>query len=720
MRPLLPLSLSLAALALPAGAQTASPAASQPGSRLDEVVVTATRRADLLRDVPASVSTVSRDAFEAQGVRFAGEELTGLPGVTVGTNDGGTYTGLTIRGVPNRIHNDTLAVLVDGVPYVTGDDEVDLEQLPFGAVGRVDLVRGPMSALYGRGAIAGTVNYLTREVGDAPRAEAELSIGSFGWLRGGASVQAPTVEGGALLLSAGAERADGWRDRTGRNEESLFAKHRLDAGGLGRLTLTASWTDRRQRLAGELPVTPAGEPVPLPRGRRANWNEDDAGFYKRMLAGTAILESDLAPGLAATTRLHARQARTSALQGFFNPFDPAAGVVTFSGFRVDGDTDTLFAEQQVDWTAGAFRLLGGASAEQVRAHHVETWTGEFDFGPKFYAQSRDARTGRHVDRDLWISDRLLDARGRQRNLAAYGQADWTAGALTLSGGARYDRFSRRVHYGPSRTGFGENPVETVRDADGRLSPKLSATYALSGAVTAYAAYGAGFSAGFGPLWSFRGRPADAQPELADNLEAGVKGDFLQGMLTASLTVYRLKRRDLLQLLPVGGTARTINAGRQRSRGMELEATADLSALADGLEAGATYGLTDAVWTENRFLEPDTGRPFDFTGRDVAGVPRHAGTLSLTQRLDRIGLTLRGWVELSGDYPYDEANSVRAGGHALWNASLTWRASERLELALVGRNLANRAVDTVVDNNDGPFAAFPQPPREVLATARLSF
>ncbi|HYC02873.1 MAG TPA: TonB-dependent receptor [Azospirillaceae bacterium] len=708
MRRLLLLSTALTVLAPVASAQQAS--------RLDEIVVTATRRSDAVRDVPASVSTVSGEDFEARGVRFVGDELTGLPGVTVGSNDSGTYTGLTLRGVPNRIHNDTLAVLVDGVPFVTGDDEVDLEQLPFDAVGRVDLVRGPMSSLYGRGAIAGTVNYRTREVGDNPASRLRLAAGSHGYLRAGAELQAPTLPGGALLLLAEAERGDGWRDRTGREEASLFAKHRQETG-LGRLTLTASWVDTEQRIAGELPVDALGEPVPLPRGRRANYNQDDAGFYKRMATGTAILEAEPAEGLTATTRLHARHADTSALQGFFNPFDAASSEVVFTGFRVDGDTDTLFAEQQLDWRLGDWKLLAGASAEQVRARHIETWTGEFDFGARFYAQRRDLTTGRHLDRDLWISDRLLDARGRQRNLAAYGQADWTRDALTLSAGARYDRFSRRVAYGPSRTGFGENPVETVRDADGRVSPKASATYRLSQDVTAYAAYGAGFSAGFGPLWSFRGRPTDAQPELADNWEAGLKGDFLDRRLTATATAYVLKRRDLLQLLPVGGTARTLNAGRQRSRGLELEATLRLAA---DLEAGATYGFTDAVWTENRFLEPDTNRPFDFTGKRVAGVPRHAGTLSLTKAWEPLGLRLSGWVELSGDYPYDEANSVVSGGHALWNASLSWRPTDSLELSLVGRNLLDRAVNTVVDNNDGPFAAFPQPPREVLATVSVRF
>ncbi|ACI98237.1 TonB-dependent receptor [Rhodospirillum centenum] len=695
------------------------PAPAEP-SPLDEIVVTATRRPAALRDVPASVSTLDRAAFERQQTRFIGEELRGLPGVVLRTNDQGTYTDLVIRGVPNRVHNDTLVVMMDGVPFVTGDDEGDLEQLPFAAVGRVDLVRGPMSALYGRGAIAGTLNYITREVGTERLAETEAGFGSHGWRQVGALVQTPTLDRGALLLTGEVQRGDGWRDRTDRRQDSLFAKHRLDLAEWGRLSLTATWVDQAQRLAGELPVTADGALVPLPGGRKGNWNEDDAGFYKRMLTGTAILEAEAAPGLSLTTRLHARRSLTSALQGFFNRFEPGDTAVTFTGFRVDNTTRTAFAEQSFDWQHGPLRLLGGASAEQVDSRPVETWSGSFDFADLFYAQRRLILTGRPVDPEDWRSDILLNADARSRAYGAYLQGEWTLGPVTLAGGGRFDRFSRRVQYGPSGSGYGPDPVETVRDADQRVSPKASVTWAVGADLSVYAAYGAGFSPGFGPVWSFRGRDTALAPELADNIEAGIKGALLDGRLVATVTAYRLKRRDLLQLLPVNGTARTVNTGRQRSRGLEVEAQADLSDAVPGLGLDLAYGLTDAVWTENRYLEPDTGRPFDFSGKDVAGVPRHAGRVALTQAIAGLGLEARAWLDLSGDYPYDGANSVRSGGHALWNAALTWTPLPALDLTLTVRNLFDREVNLVVADNDGPYAAYPQPPREIFLSGKVRF
>ncbi|WP_240002311.1 TonB-dependent receptor [Oleisolibacter albus] len=717
------LSSTVALLALVAPA--AAMAERYPGeaerypSPLDEVVVTANRRAAAVRDVPASVSSIDLDTAETQATRFVGEELRGLPGVTLATNDQGTYTGITLRGVPNRIHNDTLAVLMDGVPFLTGDDEADLEQLPFGAAGRVDLVRGPMSALYGRGAIAGTINYRTPEVGDSREGRVRATVGSDGWRELAASLQTPTVENGALLLSGQVQTADGWRDRTGRDEQSLFAKHRLTLKEWGRLNLTATYVNTKQKLAGELPTDALGQPIDLPGGREANYNEDNASFAKRMLTSTAVLEADLAEGLTSTTRLHARQAKTAAIQGAMIRYTPGDSSLGYSGFRVDGDTNTLFAEQQLDWQRGDWRLQAGASAEQVRAHHVETWTGEFDFGPLFYAQRRDIATGAHINRDDWISDRMLDGHSRARNYAVYSQAEWTHGPLTLTGGARWDSFGRRVFYGPSGSGYGPNPVQTVEDRDQQVTPKASASWKFSPDLTAYVAYGEGFSPGFGPIWSYLNRNTGVDPERARNIEAGVKGSLFE-RLSYTLTAYQLNRSDLLQLLPVNGTAVSINSGKERVRGLELESRLDLADAVPGLSLDASYGYTFAKWTENAYVNSGTGVFYDFSGKEVAGIPRHAGRLTVNQEIAPWDLTVQVWADLSGDYAYDKANSVRAGGYALYNAALVWQPLDRLELTLTVRNLFDREVNSILTDDDGAYAYFPQAPRQWFLSAQVSF
>lgn len=722
------LATAYAADGAAAGQYTTDPAAPPDptsATNIDQIIVTASRRAEPLRDVPAAVSTVSRDQWEAKGAQFIGQELIGMPGIHVLTNDAGTYTAVTLRGVPSKVHNDALGVTVDGVPYVTGDDEVDLEQLPFAAIGQVDVVRGPMSAVYGRSAISGSINYTTRDVGRDPMAEATLQVGSYGWVHGDALLQAPTLDTpaatGALLIDAGAEHGDGWRDRTGRHEQNLFLKHVLDMGTAGRLTVTATYVNTAQQLAGELPVDARGDLVALPGGRSANWNEDGAGFYKRMMTGTAIYEVDLGDGFKSTTRVHARQALTSALQGSASEWVPGSSTVDFTGFRVDGNETGLYGEQELSWSRGPWQVLGGVVGEQIRSQHTEHWTGRTD-GSNFYTQERDILTGGDINTDLWFSDRLLDGYGMQHNYAAYVQADRELGPVTLEFGGRYDIFERHVFYGPtSSNGVFGTDTSTAGDRNEHFSPKGSVSWKINDHVTTYAAYGEGFSPAFGPLWSFGSRQRGLNPELAQNVEVGVKGDALGGRLTGSVALYRLDRDDLLQVIEVNDKQATVQTGRQRSEGVEVEGAVKLDDLVPHLQASVSYAYTHAYWRYNQFIEPDTGIQRNFTGERVQGVPAHNGTIALDQGIPDWNLALKLWVDLEGDYPYDNQNSRISGGYALWNMSAEWQPlGDRLSLGLAIRNLFDRDVNLISADDNGPLGAFPQPPRQVLATAKVRF
>ena len=169
------------AWALMAGAamaQTPSQAG-DPATTLDEIVVTATRSEQSILDVPAAVTTQNLDELRQQGFTYGTDEFRGVPGVYFrrGEGDGDEFPFISIRGVTGNHGNDTFLALIDGIPFVGPDEEVMLYQVPYAAVERVEVVRGPVSALYGRGAIAGAVNYLTR----SPREDAfglSVSAGS--------------------------------------------------------------------------------------------------------------------------------------------------------------------------------------------------------------------------------------------------------------------------------------------------------------------------------------------------------------------------------------------------------------------------------------------------------------------------------------------------------------------------------------------------------------
>ncbi|MEM7787568.1 MAG: TonB-dependent receptor, partial [Bacteroidota bacterium] len=189
------------------------------GVGLDQVVVTADRRERALRDTPAAITNVSsREAQRRAAVRPT-DALVGVPGVRIRRDESSSdLQTLTLRGVPNRHGNDTFVALVDGVPYVTGNDEVDLDLIaPPALIDRTEILRGSTSALYGRGGVSGAISYFTLDAFGQPNVTASVLGGSNGLAVPSVVASIPVVPGRNQLLVSGVyESRDGWRDDTGR------------------------------------------------------------------------------------------------------------------------------------------------------------------------------------------------------------------------------------------------------------------------------------------------------------------------------------------------------------------------------------------------------------------------------------------------------------------------------------------------------------------------
>ncbi|OYD17402.1 hypothetical protein CH330_00220, partial [candidate division WOR-3 bacterium JGI_Cruoil_03_51_56] len=137
---------------------------SQPDSSvmvLDEIVVTAERVRHPIRDIAASVSLVTAKDIGRTNARTATDELSSLPGVFIQKTGQFGRTDLDIRGIGDR--GTKILVLVDGRP-----EKMSLfgctvtHTLPVNNIERIEVVRGPLSVLYGSDAMSGVVNIVTR------------------------------------------------------------------------------------------------------------------------------------------------------------------------------------------------------------------------------------------------------------------------------------------------------------------------------------------------------------------------------------------------------------------------------------------------------------------------------------------------------------------------------------------------------------------------------
>ncbi|WP_223305805.1 TonB-dependent receptor domain-containing protein [Massilia sp. NR 4-1] len=166
--PALPAALSLSLLTLLIGNAYAAPAPEASDAAMPTVVVTASAVALNVQDAPASISVITREEIERQPVYDLGTLLRRIPGVSGGLAPNGEQSKVKLRGLPE---NYTL-ILIDGKRQGNSADtnyrpdlgRQDLNWLSPEMIERIEVVRGPMSSLYGSDAMGGVINIITRKI----------------------------------------------------------------------------------------------------------------------------------------------------------------------------------------------------------------------------------------------------------------------------------------------------------------------------------------------------------------------------------------------------------------------------------------------------------------------------------------------------------------------------------------------------------------------------
>ncbi len=157
-----PVGLSL--LALPATGLVSMSSWSQ---EVTEIVVTTRRREENLQDIPVAVSSFSADDIEKRGIASTADVLKLVPGVQFDQGFSAADTRISIRGINSERGRTSAAVLVDGIDVsgenVTAGGGSSLLNTRLMDLERVEVVKGPQSALYGRNAFAGAISYITKQ-----------------------------------------------------------------------------------------------------------------------------------------------------------------------------------------------------------------------------------------------------------------------------------------------------------------------------------------------------------------------------------------------------------------------------------------------------------------------------------------------------------------------------------------------------------------------------
>ncbi|MBU6206920.1 MAG: TonB-dependent receptor [Alphaproteobacteria bacterium] len=191
-------------MALPATAQTASasaPAAAPADTGLAEIVVTATKRAQNLQDVPVAVTALSADTIKDQRINEFGDLTRAAASLTVTQAPASPNNAIVLRGIGTYAFSigvePSVAVIVDDVPVVQQAQAFD----NLNDVDRIEVLRGPQGTLFGKNASAGAINIVTKDPGKSLSVSGELLATTDSQFGGNAAISAPLSDTAGIRVS---------------------------------------------------------------------------------------------------------------------------------------------------------------------------------------------------------------------------------------------------------------------------------------------------------------------------------------------------------------------------------------------------------------------------------------------------------------------------------------------------------------------------------------
>ena len=644
-------------------------AALSPLARADSlhaIAVTATRVPEPAGRIPIEISIVSGETVGALDAHDMATALSLVPGVDAppGGDAGPSSAVPAFWGLHEF---DAFLLVLDGVPW-GGAFNPSIPTLDLTDVERIEVMKGSAPVMFGATSFVGVVQALHYPAGQASD-EADFSYGTYGSLRGSASVALPRVGSYRQSLAIDGERLGFADGRESVSDQHLLYRSAVDvAGGTLRLDANLSFV----RDVPPSPVIRNGATLTSLTPANANFNPADAKINENEYQ-LALDYTHATPLGQWETRVSYAYSKITDIRAFLHPdLSGAADTQNQSRLIEDGYLDThldIGDSKRAEVLVGADMLYG--RGVQVTLNGNSAYTVPLD--------------GSQIPPPTWsLPPNEIGALDDKRLFAGqYAQLDLHPDErLDILAGVRLNE----VHEHKDASDLTLPPAEmasaTVSKTLIKPSAMVGASYRLwrSGRneIRAYVNYRNTFKPAaidFGPDYT----PDLLSPETADSYEAGLKGDALNGKLDYQLEAFQLNFTNLVVSTPSGALA---NAGGERLRGAELELHYNPSEIL-GLIATAAYH--SATYTE--YLFSGDVSTVNVAGRQLPLSPHLLASAGVIYTPVQ-GLSASLVEQYVGRRFLDEENTAPAGGFTTLHAQIgyTWGS---YELTLDGTNLTNR-------------------------------
>ncbi|QIL82578.1 TonB-dependent receptor [Diaphorobacter sp. HDW4A] len=673
----------LIALAHAANAQTTAP------ETLPAITVQSTLAPTPLEQTPASISVIDGDnARDRQWQVNLSEALPGVPGLLLQNRQNYAQDlQLSIRGHGARSTFGVrgVQIFVDGIPSTMPDGQGQISNIDLSSAERIEVLRGPYSALYGNSA-GGVLNVYTERGEGAPQVDSTFALGSDGQKRIGLKAKGE-ANGIGYVVSASRYLTAGWRKQSAADKNLLNARIDTQIGNDGHLTLVASHVAIDALDPGGLPPADwAANPRavaknPIDYNSRKTTRQTQAGLtYEHRLDGANTLRMMVYAGEREIVQYQSTPATSQTAA------TSAGGVIDLQ--RRYGGTDLRWAHSG-ELASRPFNIVAGLAANIVE----EDRRGYNNF----------------IGTTLGVEGALRrKERNTLTNIDPYAQVSWNfAPDWTAQAGVRWSNVQLESRDKYIVTGNGDDSGNTSYH---RALPLLSLQYRVSDSANAFASIGSGFETPTFNEISYRpasqpGLNFDLEPATSTSAEIGWKqryavGESMRGEWTAALFQTRT-RNEIVVAENVGGRSSFQNAGRTKRQGVELS---NSTRLADQLHLNAAFTWLDATLSEGYCDAKGAGCVP--AGKRIAGTARTQAYLALDWRPSPAFRAGVDWRRI-GSVAANDSNSVMAPAYGVLGASASYNVlAGGWKVGVFGRvdNLADRKYvgSVIVNESNGRF------------------
>jgi iron complex outermembrane recepter protein len=647
---------------------------------------TATKTDTPLLEIPQAIQVIPRQIIEDQKVQRVADVLRNVSGVTVKTDYAGT-DGYTIRGF------DTNANLRNGFRQDSFTGFTDTATIE-----RIEVLKGPASVLYGQLEPGGIVNYITKQPLNQPYYSATFSAGSYDYYRPEIDISGPLTPDNNIFyrLIAAYENSGGFRDFAYKELYTFAPSLSVKLSDRTTVDLQYEYVNLNQSYDRGLPPIARSFDLPI----SFNFGEPSDRYELFANRVNVALDHRFTENWRFRSGVSIQVVDTARFNfqpvDFENPFAEDGRTVARRYNQV-GDYSREYSWQND--LIGKFNT-GSIGHEVLLGFELGRSVFGFPFRISRNVPALDILNPVYGAAIPTTFEEGFEDQSNSYRVGLYFQ-DQVAllPNLKILLGGRFDFVNFKDEYQPDIINGAETEI-TERYYE-KFSPRLGLVYQPLKNLSLYASY----SSAFKPnefATAVGGQPLE--PESSTQYEVGVKSEFLDGKLTATLAAYEITKNNV-STTDINNTDFSISAGEVKSRGIELDIAGEIL---PGWNVIASYSHNDAYVSEDNTLP---------VGDRLVNAPRNSASLWTTYQIQNgnlKGFGFGGGVFFVGDREATLPNNITIPSFVRTDATIFYKR-DNYQIGLNFKNL----FDTRYYDSAG-FLLAPGAPLTVLASFSVKF